>query len=102
MATKEEAKAAPKGPVRTFRVKYNNWPIRDAIISEASLGSLNDEAIARKAMGVAFEQHLKGEWTDEPGRKIVLTKAMEGMWEGTRTRADGRVEDWYIMETTEQ
>lgn len=88
--------------VRTFRVKYDKWPVRDASISAATLNDLNEEAVARKAMGVAFEQHLKGEWTDAPGRKIVLTKAMEGMWEGTRTREDGRVDEWYIMETTEQ
>lgn len=101
VSTKETAMTA-KTPTtnRTFRVKYDNWPVRDTNVVTSALDKLDDDGVARKVMGTAFEQHLKGEWPNAKGRVIVLVKAGDGLWEGTRTRGDGRVQEWYIMETT--
>lgn len=94
---------------RTFRVKYNNWPVRDVAVNEKVLNGLDDERVARRVMFDAFKDKMKQqfpdkqEWPDHDDCKVVLVKADGGMWEGSRERPKskpGQPEDWYIMETT--
>ena len=95
---------------RTFRVKYGDWPTRDAKVPTGVLEGLNGDGLVRVVMIEAFKEHkdrFKAEtWTDDVAldRKVVLVKATDGLYEGKREhpKSDKTPQEWYIMETTAQ
>lgn len=87
--------------VRTFNIRYNNLNIITAQVPADKIKDADSMGIVRAAMGHAYMEQLKGNWTDdaEQDRVVVLDKDNPGVYVGRRLRPKSKKDEpFYVME----
>lgn len=85
---------------RQFTVRYANWNPMTAKVPGDKLAGKDGLGVVRLAVGHAFMDQLKGQWSDGPDIKVVLDKDNPGVWVGRRQhpQTGKKDEPFYVME----